>query len=397
MKKYVVYFTIAELCLASYFLFEPAAAYNWGWNTLPNTFKHASVEALDSSYFDAIKFSKSEVDIFSAMGIPALSVAVGVGDNIVWSEVRGYADIDQEIAANTQTSFRIGSVSKAVTSVALAKLMDAGALNIEDKVTKYLPDYKYNNVTIKQLASHTSGIRNYDVCLCIPIFEYYSNDAYASVDESLELFVQDPLLFEPGTDFSYSSYNFTLLSAVLEKAADVSFYELMKNEVFEPLEMHQTTFDFNDSIFTNRAEFYEVREGEYKKSFEVDNSNKWAGGGIISTPTDLVKMGLSLLNEGFISRETFEIITTPIALNNGEINEQNYALGWRKSEFEFDDIPDKVTVIHHGGTAVGSTALLLLVPDYQLTVAIIMNRSVQDFPLFDLAKPIIGAFVNQIK
>lgn len=386
--------TIAGLCLLSYFLFEPIISYNWGWKILPDSISKINNGLHDTTYNDAILHSKMTLYKFGEKGIPGLSIAVGVDNKLVWSEARGYADISDSILATINTQFRIGSVSKAVTSIALGRILEKGELLLTDKVIDYLPEYSYESVTIRQLASHTSGIRNYGACFCFPIWEYYSNDAYESVSKSLKLFKNDPLLFEPGTDFSYSSYNYNLLSAVLEKSYGSSFYHLMYNEVFGPLEMDNTTFDFQDSVFINRAKFYDIDNGEYTSSYTVDNSNKWAGGGLISTPSDLVRMGNALLFGDIINPETFQRLTTPVELTTGEVNEQNYALGWRKHEFELGGIDEKVTIIHHGGTAMGSTALLVIVPDYQLSMAIMMNRSVKEFPLFDLAKPIIAAFIK---
>lgn len=354
------------------------------------------VDHYDTTFKSAIEQSEIVLLELNGLHTPSVSVAVGYDHQMIWSATSGYADIKNNVKASSETAYRIGSVSKAVTSVALGKALEKGLIHLDDNVIKYLPDYPHEKVTIRQLASHASGIRNYDLCLCFPVWEYYSNDHYESVNESLEIFVNDPLLFEPGTDFSYSSYNFNLLSAALEKAYGQTFFEIMKEEVFEPLTMDQTSFDFQEPAVEQVATFYQVEVKEFKKAYPVDNSNKWAGGGIISTPTDLVKLGNALLAGSIISKQQLEILTTPQKLASGEVNEQNYALGWRKHEFDLFEDSKKVTIIHHGGVATGSTALLLIIPEYDITLAIMINRSVEGFPLFDIVLPMIEAFIRDI-
>ncbi len=396
MKKYILCLVIALVGLLSYFLFEPIFVYNFGWDRLSNKENEVITHHYDTAFSAAIDASKTIVQELNGLSTPSVSLAVGFENNIVWSTTSGYADVDNKVKATSETVYRIGSVSKAVTSAALGKALENDLIDLDDKVIQYLPDYPFEQVTIRQLASHTSGIRNYGVCFCFPVWEYYSNDHYSNVSESLELFINDPLLFEPGTDFSYSSYNFNLLSAVLEKAYDLTFYEIMKNEIFESLDMRHSSFDFKEINLEKLATFYQVEVREYKEAYEVDNSNKWAGGGIISTPSDLVRLGNALLSGSIISGDQFKEITTPQKLTSGEINEQNYALGWRNDEFEFFNGEQKVRIIHHGGKAMGSTALLLLMPDYQLTLAIAINRSVEGFPLFKIVLPILENFVDDL-
>jgi CubicO group peptidase (beta-lactamase class C family) len=153
--------------------------------------------------------------------------------------------------------------------------------------------------------------------------------------------------------------------------------------------MENTGFDNFRSTETG---FYDIQGGEYKRAFPVNNSNKWAGGGMISTPSDLVRLGNELLSGAIIEPGTFEILTTPVSLSGGEINDEHYALGWRVDEFVIKN--KKVKVIHHGGTATGSTALWIILPEYNITSAIMMNRSVEGFPLFDILIPVTSYFIE---
>lgn len=397
MRKYIICLVIAGVCLLSYFLFEPIFVYTFGWDSLPNTKSEVFNDQYDAGFKSAIEKSQQLLIDLNGLNSPSASLAVGIENQVIWSAVTGYADVKNEIYTTSETAYRIGSVSKAVTSVALGKALEKGLVQLDDKVISYLPEYPYEDISIRQIASHTSGIRNYDLCLCFPVWEYLSDDHYESVTESLQVFINDPLLFEPGSDFSYSSYNFNLLSAVLEKAYDQSFYDLMKKEVFQPVGMIHSSFDFNPPNLDAVASFYQVDVNQFKDANKVDNSIKWAGGGIISTPSDLVMLGNSLLAGSILSDSQFEILTTPQKIANGAVNEQNYALGWRKHEFTLLNDSKKVTIIHHGGIAAGSTALLLLIPAYDLSLSIMINRSVDGFPLMDIALPIIETFILDIE
>src|SRR5690606_12487415 len=127
-------------------------------------------------------------------------------------------------------SFRIGSVSKAVTSVGLGKLLEQEKIRLNDTVGKYVPYFEHPEITIRQLASHTSGIRNYGLCFCFPIWEYYHLKNHNSIEKSVAVFNGDPLRFKPGTSFGYSTYNYTLLSAAMEEASGSKFLRFMTDE-----------------------------------------------------------------------------------------------------------------------------------------------------------------------
>lgn len=397
MRKTFIGATIIACLVISYFLFEPVFAWAFGWQPLPEVAALGPNTAVqDAAFLSAISKSQKLLSASHALSqSPAVSIAVGMDNKVVWAEARGYRDVQNKIMADTHTRFRIGSVSKAVTSVGLGRLLEKGKLSLDDSVGQYVSYFDHPEITIRQLASHVSGIRNYGLCFCFPIWEYYNLEAQHSIEESVTVFNGDPLLFKPGTSFSYSSYNYTLLSGIMEKASEKNFLAFMKDEVFEPIGIHHTSGDYADSLMENRASSYELSNGEYKEAFRVDNSNKWAGGGLVSTPSDLVKMGNALLSDTFLHKETLDTLFTPQLLADGSINPQNYALGWRHDTFELFEGEKSVQVIHHGGTALGATALLVLIPEYELSIAMIINKSEKSFTLFDDVIPIAEQFISQ--
>lgn len=393
MKKTIISLAIGATLVSVYFMVEPVFVFiSIGDDLSENTTLEPSIRHQADVTAQADEILKAH---FIDLETPSLSVAVGMNDTLVWSNAIGYANIKDGISADTATMYRIGSISKSLTSVGLGRLIQNGILTLNNEVGDFVP-YASDNLsqlTVQQLASHTSGIRNYGTCMCLPIWEYYSNDEYSSVEASIGIFNDDELLFEPGTDFSYSSYNYTLLSGVIEGAAKKDFLSYMQDEVFEPLGLDQTLPDL-PSVSRNRADFYEVGGGRARLTYLTDNSNKWAGGGFLSTPSDLVRLGNAVLNFTLLDTGTTALLYTPIALANGEVNEQNYGLGWR-NHVSTNIIQDnrEVRMYHHGGSAAGGIAMLILLPEYNVTVAVATNRSGQSSDLFTVAYRLAELFI----
>lgn len=312
--------------------------------------------------------------------IPGFSVAVALKGDVIWKEAFGYADLDNQVKATTDSRFRVGSVSKSITSVALGKMIDEGKINITENVQHYLPAFpqKKYAITLKQLVGHLAGIRHYRGN---DSSDFIHKEHYDDVTSSLTIFKNDSLLFEPGTAFNYSSYGFVLLSAAMEKAAGQKFPQLMEQELLKPLHMTKTIPDYQDSIINGRTSYYQWNKSiqqVVRAPFE-DVSYKWAGGGFLSTPTDLALMGSALLSGKFISSSTASLLMTSQILKNG--TETAYGMGFRIGR---DSKGRKI--VHHGGVAYGGRAFLLLYPEQNLVIAVTSNLGNAQFSEKQLEK-----------
>lgn len=396
MKKLLIISVPLILILVlGYFLFEPIAVHNFGRENLMDLRNlQPKISHSDPTKKQADHLLKSE---FDQLETPALSVSIGIDGKLIWSNTIGYADVENLISADSVTKFRIGSISKPLTSVGLGALIQRKKLQPQSLVKDFVPytSSGLSKLTLEQLASHTSGIRNYGTCLCFPIWEYYSNDEYHSIEKSVSVFNNDNLLFEPGTHFSYSTYNYTLLSGMMEGASGQDFLSFMQENVFQPLKMTQTQADKKKDQTENTSKFYDIENGKIKEAYAINSSNKWAGGGFLSTTNDLVTFGNAVINHQLLDASTTELLFKPVTLVNGKINEQNYGLGWRNdiSDNVFKD-KRNVNVIHHGGTAMGSTAMLILLPEYNTSVAVTMNKSGKSTDLLDVAYKIAELFIS---
>lgn len=338
----------------------------------------------NEKYEDAITRSRKMIIDYKTRGnVPGISVAVGINGAVVWSEGFGHADLENHVLVSPSTKFRIGSISKPMTAAAVGLLVEGGILNVDAVVQQYVPEFpgKRGPITTRLLAGHLAGIRHYRGR------EFYITRRYSTVSDGLEIFMNDTLLFMPGTRYSYSSYGWNLISAVVEGASGEKFLDFMQTHVFEPLEMHSTTADYSDSLIEYRSRFYEVNSSmEILNAPFVDNSYKWAGGGFLSNPEDLIRFGTAHLGPGFLKQETLNMLFTSQQTADG--TKTGYGIGWTVGE----DAKGR-TWRGHGGGSVGGTSFLIIYPQSGLVLAIAANISNGRFG--DLPRNIARTFIEQ--
>ncbi|HEY6060571.1 MAG TPA: serine hydrolase [Gemmatimonadales bacterium] len=305
-----------------------------------------------------------------ARRVPGIQVAVAVDGHLVWSEGFGYADVETHRPITAATMFRIGSVSKPLTADVLALLVQAGKLDLDASIQRYVPSFPAKRwpITPRALAGHLAGIRGY-------IDDYQENHAdrhYPTVTSGLAIFANDSLLFEPGTRFSYSTYGYSLLSAVLEGAAGQDFPSVMGAQVFRPLGLSHTALDRTDSVIPERAQAYEPDTGgRFHIAPPIDNSYKWAGGGVLSTAEDLVKFGAAHLSPGRLSQRSIDLLFTSMHTATGA--ETGYGVGWYVGRDGWGH-----RVAYHAGSAIGGSADLVLDRDRRVVFAMCLNLSGSD-------------------
>ncbi len=315
-------------------------------------------------------------------GVSGLTISVGIDHAIVWSEGFGYADLEQHVPiVPEKTRFRVGSTAKSMTAMAVGQLVEAGSLDLDAPIQDYLPDFpeKEGKITTRMLAGHLGGIRHYNGD------EFYSAENYKSVSDALEIFRDDPVVVSPGAAFSYSTYGYNLVSAVVESASGQNFLTYMEEQVFAPTGMSRTVADRPVPIISDRSRYYRLEDGELVNTPWVDNSNKWAGGGFLSTSEDLVRFGFAHLSDQFLRPETIEMMWTTQVTSGGE--ETGYGIGWGT---RVDALGRKL--IAHTGGSVGGTTNLRIYPDNGLVIAVISNTS--DADLGQLTDDIVDAFLS---
>ncbi len=305
------------------------------------------------------------VDQIEKAHMAGFSISVAKDGVNVWSEGFGFADLEQMVPVDpSYTRFRIGSISKPMTAVAVALLMEEGKLDLDVPVQKYVPSFpeKQGVITTRLLGGHLAGIRHYKGD------EFLNSHQYTTVGEGLEIFQDDPLLHLPGSKYQYSSYGWNLISAVVESAAGEPFLPFMDKYVFGALDMTNTGPDHIQDIIAFRTRYYSWNEDHFINEPFVDNSYKWAGGGFLSTTEDLIKLGEAHIAPGLLSLESLMMLHTTQKTTSGE--ETGYGFGWRSG---VDD--DGRRWFDHGGGSVGGTSYLLIYPDERLVIAMATNMS----------------------
>ena len=187
--------------------------------------------------------------------------------------------------------------------------------DLDAPIQRYVPTFpeKAYPTTTRQLGGHLAGIRHYEGD------ENFIRDPYATVEDALTIFQNDPLLHAPGSAFSYTSYGYDLLSAVVEGASGHECLTYMREVVFRPLGMNDTVADFVTSIIPHRAGFYvRTEDGDVINAPFVDNSYKWAGGGFLSTTEDLLRFGNAHLGDDYLSDTAKRLLFTEQQTHDGD-------------------------------------------------------------------------------
>lgn len=306
----------------------------------------------------------------ASTGVPGLSVSVSQKGELVFSKGYGYADVEKKIPVDpSKTKFRIGSVSKTLTAAGLGKLYQSGKIDLDIPIEKYVPIWpeKAYKITLRQLGGHMAGIRHYKGN------EFYSAKHYPSVSDGLVIFMNDPLINKPGTEYSYSSYGWNLISAAMETAIGggmsfqtADFLEFMQTDVFNVLNMKNTVAEQVNEDISNLTKFYQQKDGEVVSAPFVDNSYKWAGGGFVGTTEDLCRFGQAHMSTGFLSQKVLNELMTSQKTNEGKTT--NYGIGWSTYAR-----PSGNTFYGHSGGSVGGITYFLIHKETETVFAITGN------------------------
>ena len=332
-------------------------------------------ETIKAAHATATKFAEKE-------SVPGMAISVSRNGKLIWSQGFGYSNLKDslEVIPST-TQFRIASISKSLTAAALAKLMDNGKLDLDKSIYTYVPDFpkKKHDFTVRQVGGHIAGIRHYNGS------EFIMNKKM-SIIEGLDIFKDSPLKFEPGTDYSYSTYGWNLLSVVVQNASKVEFNQYMNQDIFAPLEMSNTTLDLSDQDMLNRTLFYnKTNAGDIRLGPEVSNEFKVAGGGFVSTSEDLIKFGNEIISPKIISKTSIAELVKEQQLTNGKGT--GYGVG-----FGIGETKNGTPVYSHSGGGIGATTLLLMYPEEDIVISIVTNMS--GLPIRDFGEQLEAIFIN---
>ena len=376
----------------------------------PNEIPSAMGSAPSARWNEAAEQARQRVRASLAeQNLAGLSVAVGVaGDGlageIVWAEGVGWADLENRTPVKPDTRFRIGTASTVLTSADVGLLLEQGRLKLDDEIQTYVPEFpkKQWPVTLRHLMAHTAGVRN-DGGDEGPLL----SAACRRPVDGLDHFAAKPLLFEPGTQYRYSSYGWILMSAAVEAAAGESFLTFMERQVFAPFGMDETKSDSVANPVAGRASSYFPRFAADPRygldpMREIDYSCYAGSSAFVSTASDLVRFAMAIdgrLRPGsgnqagpMLKPATVQLLQASQRLSSGQ--ETGYGLGWDLETVEFAGA-QTTTVGHDGDLLGGPVASLTTFPKHGIVVAVVSNSSFADTA--GLALKIAEVFAQRVK
>lgn len=242
-----------------------------------------------------------------------MSGAVAIGGKVVFSEGTGIIDVENQVAASGASVYNIGSVSKAVTAVAVMQLLEQRRITLDDDIRKYVPALPDKGVTIsiRHLLTHTSGIRHYHNTDFPGTPDNENIQPIVRWEDGLRFFANDPLLFPPGRYFFYTSYGVNMLQGVVEKASGKTFEQYLRKHVWEPAGMASASFDVPERIVPHRAHSYRIVKGQPLNYYYNDLRYKFASGGMVASAEDLAKLGAALNHDVLLRAETRTLMFSP--------------------------------------------------------------------------------------
>lgn len=296
--------------------------------------------------------------------VAGAAIAVVKNGHIVKTEGYGLANVELNVPATKETVFEIGSVSKQITAAAIMLLVEEGKVNLDEKISKYLPQTpdSWKNVSVRNLLTHTSGIKSYTGLSGFELTKRLKRDEFVKAIGAY------PLEFEPGERWNYSNSGFNLLGFIIESVTGQNYWDFVQARIFKPLGMTHTANRDPQFIIPNRADGYEWENGKLVGR-DYDLTDVFSAGAIVSTVTDLAKWDAALRGDSFLKPASKTQIWTPVVFNSGK--PYPYGFGWNITEFRGHKL------FSHGGQTAGFAANISRYVDDNLTVIVLTNSGEQ--------------------
>lgn len=299
----------------------------------------------------------------------AAVIAVRDGRSVL-RKAYGMADVELGVPLQPDMVFRIGSMTKQFTAVAILMLVEEGKLAVSDPVTRFLPDYPTGGktITVEHLLTHTSGIKSYTD---MPDFLANIRKDYTT-RELIDHFKDQPLEFEPGAQYKYDNSGYFLLGAIVEKASGMGYEAFLKKRILDVVGMPQTSLDSTSRVIPRRARGYTKTGDTWTNADWISMTQPYAAGAIVSTVDDLARWDAALYAGALVRPQTLEMAFTPHRLKDGKPIEYGY--GWQPGRWE------GFSVLQHGGGINGFVSMGVRVPESKVYVAVLSNRTAEPFP-----------------
>jgi D-alanyl-D-alanine carboxypeptidase len=297
--------------------------------------------------------------------VAAYSVAIVKDGNLALARGYGWADLENDVPASAETVYRLGSITKQFTALAIMQLVEQNKLSLDDELTKFLPDYPSagHKVTVRHLLNHTSGIPSYtNQKEFVP-----QSRRDLSHDELLAIFKDKPFDFEPGAKWRYNNSGYYLLGMIIEKVSGEKYDRYLADHIFQPLGMTATRYGHMRPLIRHRAMGYRSMLGELVNDDPMSMNQPGAAGALVSNVLDLVKWHQALEEGALLSAASYEAMYQPTKLSDGAT--RPYGFGWGVDELAGHK------KISHGGGINGFSTMIARYPEDRLCVIVLANTA----------------------
>lgn len=289
------------------------------------------------------------------------TVLVARGAEVLFSQGYGYAQAEWDVPSTREGRYRLASITKPFTATAVLQLAAAGALGLDDPICNYLKTCPpaWHPVKISQLLNHTSGIPDY-----MKLQSFWKDFLMLKTHAKMvATFSGEPLLFPPGSRFSYSNSGYYLLGLIIENATHKRHEEALEEHIFRPLDLSNTGYDHEDPIISKRVAGYRLgRQRELLNALYFDMEQPFANGGLYSTTGDLLKFARSFAGEQLLSSQYLALMETP--------GKGPYGYGWWISPAPGFHSGREIC---HGGNLNGFSTWLSRFPDEDVVLVVLSN------------------------
>ena len=285
------------------------------------------------------------------------SILIARNGKVVADKGYGMANFELDVPNTPQTKFRLGSITKPITAMAIMLLQERGKLSDQDSICKYLPECPaaWEAITLRHLLSHTSGLAKHDTA------GVYLRTAMMpmTLPQLIDSFKNKPADFKPGEKMDYNNNGYILLGYVIEKVSGQSYEAFVTDNIFRPLKMMDSGYDNHDPIIKNRAAGYRRDGTTLLNAAYIDQSQPFSAGALYSTTEDLLRLDQALYENKFLSQKSLDAMFTPVV--------GNYGYGWFVNK-QFN----RLTISHPGGVP-GSAAMITRYPEEKLLIVVLSN------------------------
>jgi CubicO group peptidase (beta-lactamase class C family) len=293
----------------------------------------------------------------------------------------GYSDKREQLNFKPDTITRIASITKPMTAVAIMQLYEQGLIDLDSPVQAYLLNFPKSakKITIRHLLRHISGVPHYSSKVDAMSFSHYP-----SLDEAVDSIIGRGVVGEPGAQYIYSSFGYTLLGKVIEEVSGSQFDEYLSKNIWQKAGMHNTALEISHAN-ANKSRLYIKAGSLYIRSPYTDLSVIYPAGGVQSTAEDLLKFGEAILKDKLIARETLEMMIDVTDSLAPEAGDDPYGMGWSVYHS-----PQNGRIIAHGGAQPGTSAHFQIWLDKGAVSVVLSNAFGTKSSAYSLANEIGG-------